>query len=607
MQYKVKIQGKTKTINIDENRKEIQYARKIINGEYLADEPEILACKRFFSDLERQGTDEFPYVFDTTRGDRIFNFFSQCANIDAVDGTFLELAEFQYYDLSQIFSWVHRDTGTRRFKEALIFQSRGQGKSTECAVIELYVLCADKIYPPYQPEKGHFELNPNIVSMAVDREQTKFVRKTAMDMARRSPFLKDQIDVKQTYIKGKKRGGEIAAISKEIGNLDGAKLNLIVADEIAAHKEESRINVLRGSFGKREQCLLLKITTAGDDAMIKPAKTDYDRCLEVLHGRIKDDTYFIMIRQLGEKDDPSDFSLYEKCAPMLRENNAYSKRLLEQIKDEFNKAFSGGSEQQKIEYLIKRTNRWQVASEQKYLTQEMLDMLVASQMPEKEFLQMVKGMPCVVGIDASKVIDLTAESFVFKLPDGKIGIYAHAFMPEDSLYRHLKTDKLPYQSYAEKGLITLIDGAYIDNEELMQYLCDFERENDCEIRLISADAAYAYQLLIQLNAGRTPNKKVYETVECPQTTAVLNEPTITFQKLLLDKKIVLCANELFLKHASNCYTEVDKGGRMKVSKKNTGSVYRIDLIAATMFALRKLNVLDDQNLIQSIISGDFSF
>lgn len=604
---KVYIKGLKKEIEIDENRKEFQYARKIISGEYLSDTPELLACKRFFSDLERQGTDDFPYIFDTTRGDRFFNFFSKCANIDAVDGTFLELAEFQYFDLSQIFSWVHRDTGARRFKEALIFQARGQGKSTQCAVIELYVLCADKIYPPYQPEKGYFELNPSIVSMAVDKNQTRFVRETAMNVARRSPFLKDQVEVRQTYIKGKKRGGEITAISKEVGNLDGAKLNLIIADEWSAHKEQQRINVLRGSFGKREQCLLLKITTAGDDAMVKPAKQDYDRCLEVLHDRIKDDTYFVMIRQLGEKDNPSDFSLYEKSSPMFRENTEYAKRLFEQVKDEYNKSFQGGSEQQKIEYLIKRTNRWQVASEQKYLTQDMLDMLVASQVPEEEFLQMIQGNPCVLGIDASKVIDLTAESFIFKLPEGKIGIYAHAFMPEDSLYRHQKTDKLPYQSYVEKGLVTLIGGAYIDNEELMQYMCEFEEKNNCEIRTISADAAYAYQLLIQLSAGRTPSRKAYETIECPQTTSVLNEACITFQKLLLDNKIVLCANELFLQHAANCYTEADKGGRVKISKKNKDSHFRIDLMAATMFALRKIDVLDDQNLIQAIASGNFSF
>lgn len=594
---------------VDETRKEYTYAKCILDGTYLSDIPEQLAAARFLRDLERQNDPDFPWCYDTTRADRFFKFFESCANIDAPQGTFLKLAHFQYFDLGNIFGWVDKVTGRRRFVEALIYEARGQGKSSECGVIGNYGLTADVIYPPYMPTspERHFELNPRIVTLAVDREQTKQVRGTAMEMARRSPFLKEQIDVKQTYIRSKARGGEFTAVSKETGNLDGAKLNFIIADEWAAHKEEQRINVLRGSFGKREQCLLLKITTAGDDATNKPAKTDYDRCIEILHGRVQDDTYFIMIRQLGEKDDPSDFRLYEKAAPMLRERNDYSNRLLEQIKDEYNKAFNGGSEAQKIEFLIKRTNRWQVGSEQKFLNQEMLDMLQKSQVSEEEFLSLIRERPCVMGLDASKVIDLSAEAFVFKLPDDKIGIYTHAFMPSESKERHMKTDNLPYDSYERKGILTYIPGAYIDSKDLKEYMCEFEQDNELEIRVISADNAYCHQLLIELSEGRTPNGKAYEVLECPQTTAVLNEPCIDFQKWILSGKLVICENELFIKHCANAYMEYDKGGRMKAAKKNKDSVYRIDLLAAVLNALRKIDVLNDENLINAIMSGTFTF
>lgn len=593
--------------SIDKTRPEYTYAEKIISGEYLADEPEILACKRFMSDLERQNDPDFPWCYDTTRADRIFKFLEKCANVDAPQGTFIKLAHFQYFDLGNIFGFVHKETGVRRFNEALIYEARGQGKSTECAGISLYCLTADKIYPPYKPTKGHFELNPSIVTLAVDREQTKQVRGTAMEMARRSPEINAQINVKNTYIKGKKRGGEITAVSKETGNLDGAKLNLIIADEWAAHKEENRINVLRGSFGKREQCLLLKITTAGDDAMHKPAKVDYDRCLEILHGRIKDDTYFIMIRQLGAKDDPADFSLYEKAAPMLREHNEYSERLLKQIKDEYNKAFSGGSEQQKIEFLTKRTNRWQVGSEQKFLNQEQLDKLVASEIPEEEFLLLIKGRACVCGIDASKVQDLTAEAFIFNLPEEKIGIYVHGFMPSESKYAHLKTDKLPYDSYNAAGYLSYIEGTYIDNQDLKEYLNAFETENDCDVKGVCVDNAYCQQLAIDLTAGRTPNGKVYDVIECPQTTTVLNEPCINFIKWLISGKLVICKNDLFINHCANAYTEYDKGGRMKVGKKNSNSYFRIDMLAAVLNAIRKIDLLNSENLVNALMSGTFSF
>lgn len=597
---------------IDKTRKEYTYAEKIISGEYLADEPEILACKRFMRDLERQNDDDFPYCYDTTRADRFFKFYEKLPNIDEEQGTLLKLAEFQYFDFGNVYGWVDKKTGYRRFREVLNWQARGGFKSTGGAGQELYLLSADAYYPPYQPEKRKFDLNPNIVTLAVDKEQTKEIRGVAVEMVRRSPWLQKEIaagrgNTKSTYIRSKKRGGDLIVVSGELGNLDGGKTSAIFCDEWGAHKEEKRLNTLRGGFGKKKQCLLVKTSTASDDAMNKPAKVDYDRCLDILHGRIIDETYFIIIRQLNEKDDPADFSLYEKCSPAFREHNAYSEQLLKQVKDEYNKAFNGGSEAQKIEYLIKRTNRWQVGSEQKFLTQEMLDKLVASQVSEEEFLQLIKDRPTVCGVDASKVIDLTAESFIYNLPDGKIGIMAHAFMPSESRDRHLKTDKLPYDSYERNGYLTYIDGVYIDNAYLKDHMNMVESEYGCDIKAVCADNAYCQQLLIDLTAGRTPSGKVYDVWECPQTTTVLNEPCINFQKWLLSDKLVICQNELFMKHCANAYVEYDKGGRMKVAKKNKDSPFRIDLLAATLNAIRKIDLLESENLYNAIANGSFSF
>lgn len=591
----------------DKNRKEYQYALKIVNGTYKACNLEKLACQRFIDDLEKQNDPSFMYCYDTTRADRFFDFMGKCADVDAPPGTMLKLAEFQYFDYGNIYGWVRKDTGVRRFTEALIFQSRGQGKSTMSAGQSLYGLTADALYPPYHPEKRIYELNPYIVTLAVDKAQTKQVRGTAMQMALHSPEILEQVDVKTTYIKGKRRGGDITAVSKETGNLDGAKLNLVICDEWAAQKEDTRVNVLRGSFGKRQQCLLMKITTASDDAMLKPAKYDYDRCCEILRGHIVDDNYFIVIRQLDECDDPADFSLYEKAAPMLREKTDYARRLLNAIKQEYSKAFEGGTSSQRTEYLIKRTNRWQVVSEEKFLKQEALDILKESMVPAEEFMSMIQGQACVNGIDASKVIDLTAQAYIFNLPEGKTGIFVHGFMPEESLYRHKKSDRIPYDTYAQQGYMTLIDGSYIDNNDMKEFMCKFERDNDLDIKAVCADRAYCYQYLIDLEAGRTPNGKSYEVIEVPQTTTYLNEPCLDFEKLLMARKLVVCENPIFLQHCANAYVESDKGGRIKIAKKNPNSPYRIDLLAAVINAFRKKDLLADQSIINAIANGTFSF
>ena len=52
------------------------YAKQVIQGKLRAMccPAEIQACERFLRDLKRQGTPDFPYIFDTTRADRIIRW-----------------------------------------------------------------------------------------------------------------------------------------------------------------------------------------------------------------------------------------------------------------------------------------------------------------------------------------------------------------------------------------------------------------------------------------------------------------------------------------------------------------------------------------------------
>lgn len=49
------------------------YAKQVVSGKLrpFCGKYEILACQRFLDDLKRQGTKDFPWVFDATRADRI--------------------------------------------------------------------------------------------------------------------------------------------------------------------------------------------------------------------------------------------------------------------------------------------------------------------------------------------------------------------------------------------------------------------------------------------------------------------------------------------------------------------------------------------------------
>ena len=69
-------------------------------------------------------------------------------------------------------------------------------------------------------------------------------------------------------------------------------------------------------------------------------------------------------------------------------------------------------------------------------------------------LSELKGMECTVGADLSAKIDLTSVDFEFK-KDEKYIVISHSFIPEDTLAEKMKTDKVPYDIWAQQGWITV--------------------------------------------------------------------------------------------------------------------------------------------------------
>ena len=105
------------------------YAKQVVRGR-LHDQCcpyEIRACQRHLNDLKRQGTDAFPYVFDTTRADRIIRWFGQCVQVRGVEQReAIQLQPWQVFDLGCTYGWVHKDTGARRFKRTYNKRARGE-------------------------------------------------------------------------------------------------------------------------------------------------------------------------------------------------------------------------------------------------------------------------------------------------------------------------------------------------------------------------------------------------------------------------------------------------------------------------------------------------
>ena len=312
---------------------------------------------------------DFPYVFDTTRADRIIQWFGQCIQTRGVEqGQPIQLQPWQVFDLGCTYGWVHKDTGARRFNETYNKRARGNFKSTEKSGQCLYHMCADCIYPPYKPELAVFEEEPEVECAAVDRGQARRVFDDAKKIAQKSAnIFKRLVIPRSNPVVHRTRGGFMRALSKDTKNKDSGAPSYYVVDEFHAHPTAEIKDIGKSGFGKRAQPLLAVITTAGDDAESKPCYTEELYAKRVVTGEVVNERLFVMIRELPDGANPHDRSLCCMANPCLRYPNEYSRYLLDEIEAEYTTAY-GSMDPMKIRnFLTRRMCRWQASSVNSYL------------------------------------------------------------------------------------------------------------------------------------------------------------------------------------------------------------------------------------------------
>jgi len=567
------------------------YAKQVVRGR-LRDQCcpyEIAACQRHLDDLKRQGTKDFPYVFDTTRADRIIRWFGQCIQVRGVEQRSpIELQPWQVFDLGCIYGWVHKDTGARRFKRTYNKRARGNFKSTEKSGQGLYHMCGDAMYPPYQPEKAVFEQEPEVECAAVDRSQAMRVFGDAKKIAQASPNIAKRLLIPRSNpVVHRTRGGFMRALSKDTKNKDSGAPSYFIVDEYHAHPTSVIYDVGLNSFGKRPQALLDVITTAGDDAQSKPCYTEELYAKRVLDKEIIDETYFVMIRELPDGANPHDKALWCMANPCLRYPNEYSKYLLEQIEAEYTAAYGSNDPHKIRQFLTRRMCQWQTGSVNRYLDENCMKLLKEAQVPPARFAELTDGWECHCGFDLGKRIDLSGVAAVFALEDDVIALRLHGFMPENRATWHERTDRVPYIEWAKRGYCTLTPGDVTDNSYVDNWICEGERDHQWFVREADYDGHNATDLAIRMCEER--NSEDF-CVEVAQTCAGQNLAVKTFRELLLRGKVIIEENPMVIWCFANAIEITNNYGDIKLSKKHKDDTERIDPVAAMMNALARVLV-----------------
>ena len=585
------------------------YAKQVVRGRLREQcgQYEVLACQRFLDDLRRQGTEGFPYVFDVTRADRILRWFNHCIQVRGVDaGKPIALEPWQVFDLSNLYGWVHRDTGARRFKVSYNKRARGNYKSTEKSGQCLYHMCADAIYPPGHPEAARFEMEPEVECAAVDRGQAMRVFGDAKKIAQASPSIRKWLRIPRSNpVVHLTRGGFMRALSKETKNKDSGAPSYFVVDEYHAHLTSEIYDIGKSGFGKRPQALLDCITTAGDDAQRKPCYTEELNLKAMLRGEISmDETYCVMIREIDDGDNPHDESCWTKANPCLRYGSEYARYLLDEIRSEHTTAYSFNDPYKIRNFLTRRMDRWQAGAVNRYLDEMQLAKAREAQVSREAFAAMTDGKTCWGGFDLGKRVDLTGAAAVWLLEGGVVAVKMQGFMPAEGVERHEKTDRVPYKAWAAGGYVTVTPGAVTENSWVDEWLAAGEKDHGWRIVQTGYDGHNATDLAISMN-DRRRNEDF--CVEIYQSCSGQNLAVKGFRDLLVQGKLVIEESPLAMWCLANAVETVNGNGDSRLSKKHKNDTERIDPLAACMDALTlALRRRDNPTLADRLQSGAWS-
>ena len=415
------------------------------------------------------------------------------------------------------------------------------------------------------------------------KDQARIVFSEAVNMISQSPALSKHVKKRKTDLYFPVTFSKFEPLASDSNSLDGLNTHNCIMDELHAIKDRNLYDVMKQSMAAREQPLLDMITTAG---FVRECIFDdiYDYACKVLDGVINDERFLAFIYELDDRSEWTDFRMWEKANPGLGTIKSYEELAANVERAKHDPNF--------LPTVLTKDFNIRETTADKWLTFE--------QANNEETFDIEELRDCygIGGVDLSATTDLTyACILVMKPGSDKKYIIGQGFMPGDTIEARSKEDKVPYDKWAQRGLITLCPGNKVD----YRYVTEWFQQMKDEYGIIGYWTGYDSwnsPAWVEDMENRLGYKNKNNLLPVIMGAKTLSAPMKLLGADLSSKDIVYDNNPLMKWALTNVAIEVDKNENIRPIK-GKHQRQRIDPAVALLIAYTVLqnNMEDYKGLI----------
>lgn len=483
-----------------------QYVQDVEGGKVLACDALKKAVARFRADLIASKKKSARYYFDEEQADRVIKFIEKLKHFEEpFTGQPIVLEPWQCFFIGQLYGWRDKKTKLRRFKKAMLFMGRKQGKTILASALALYEIRQKPGIEAYSLATKQLIANKAFKNIRV------FIQK--------NPSLHAHFIIRKSpqSIQCPANESTFTPLSSD-SDLDGLNPAYVIIDELAAQESGIAYNTLTSGMGTRSEPLTVIISTAAA-SLENPLIEEYEYAKQILDGKLADESILAAIYEYDKSDRWDDLSKMQKSCPNLGVSISR-----EYFANELKRAHAVPLAA--LEYKVKYCNLWQAAN-----NTWIPDTLWSKcRQPYKIDEEELAAAPCVIGLDFSTIWDWTAVSRYYWLESQDKYIARHRFyVPADQIQTKQHLENPSMLAWVESGLVVATPGASIDQTYLYKDL-DADIES-CNLVALTYDPAKAKDFEAQYSQRVT-------IVPFFQKSANMSPAAKAWEKAIVDEQIV---------------------------------------------------------------------